>query len=139
VFLPVTLSLRSSRHLRLVLTAAHGLAGAAVLPLHLPTSVRLALLMVLAVSMLATLTRRESIEALRLGARGEIDVISKVGAGGTATILSENTVLPGLVVLVLRLDGRRRTLVLLPDGVEGDGFRRLRVWLATRARFNVSA
>jgi len=116
----------------------HALAGASVLSLHLPAPARLALVMALAVSLLAILARRESFAALGVTADGQLDVIAKVGAGGTATILPETTVFPGAVVLALRLEGRRHTLVLLSDSFEGDGFRQLRVWLATRARISAS-
>ncbi len=40
---------------------------------------------------------------------------------------------PGIVVLNFRLDsGWRRSLVLLPDAVDSETLRRLRVWLRTR-------
>ncbi|MEW6164363.1 MAG: protein YgfX [Pseudomonadota bacterium] len=137
--LPVTLALRPSRRLAIVLTVAHAAAGIAIYPLQLPAPLRIVLLALVLVSLFALLRRGLSIHALRLGARGELEAFTKVSAGGTATVLPETLVLPGMIVLALRLEDRRQTLVLLPDNMADGEFRRLRVWLGARARLRPAA
>lgn len=73
--------------------------------------------------------RRGRISALRLGLKGELEAVSKVGAHETATVLPSSTVLPGLIVLHLRLAGRNVALVLPADATGAAGHRQLRLWL----------
>ena len=60
-----------------------------------------------------------------------MEVLQRDGHWSPATVLRSSFVLPWLVVLHLRLEGRRLMLpvVLLPDSMGNDDFRRLRVWL----------
>lgn len=46
-------------------------------------------------------------------------------------LVDDVVVWPNLVILPFRENGRRTTLVLLPDSVAADDLRRLRVWLRT--------
>ncbi|CAG1000686.1 hypothetical protein RHDC4_03161 [Rhodocyclaceae bacterium] len=66
---------------------------------------------------------------MTLLADGRLEVEWADGGHHGAELLAGSTVLPWLVVLRLRVDGRRLSLALLPDGLEGDGHRLLRLWL----------
>lgn len=130
--LPITIVIQPSRQLVLLLSVAHALAMAVVLLLVLPWPARLALLALPAISLWRVLVRlrRQPLLELYLGAKGEL----KVGTGGTATLLPETAVLPGITLLAVRCDGKRHTHVLLPDAFpHPEDCRRLRVWLKTSA------
>jgi len=74
-----------------------------------------------------------AIAALELDADGRVAVAGPSGSWSAARVLDAAVPAPWLAVVVLRdaLD-RRRTAVVLPDGVDADAFRRLRVWLRWR-------
>jgi hypothetical protein len=128
VQLPVVIPVRSSRRWRALMLGAHAVAMVSVIPLDLSLALRLCLTALIGLSLYRVLTRPHEISRLSLGAKGEL----KVGAGGTAQILPETAVLPGMIVLVLRIEGKRQTLVLLADAFEPEDYRRLRVWLNWR-------
>lgn len=132
--LPLALTLRRSRRLALLLLALHLLAGAALLPLALPGAARAALAALVPASLCFShvALRRQEGCVLYLGARGALELASKVGARGTVTVDARTTLLPGLIVLVLRQEGRRIVLPLLADSLGDEGFRRLRLWLRAR-------
>ena len=138
--LPLSIPLLKSRQLLALMILSHGLAAGALLPLALPVTVRLALLGLVALSLFFTLyiQAHPPVVGLRLGSRGELEVERKVGAGGTAiqkAIIEPHTaILPGLIVLLLRCDGKRLALPLLPDSLDVDLNRQLRLWLQWRVR-----
>ncbi|MHB1360429.1 MAG: protein YgfX [Rhodocyclaceae bacterium] len=148
---PLAIPLRVSRRLVTLLALAHLLAIVAILPLMLAWPLRLAMIGLVVVSLVYFLGRhlRSVVVGLHLGAQGEIEVdvdvgasgwfgrpaeAPKVGAGGTATILPQTTVLPGVIVLRLRKGGRLLTLPLLPDSTGATAYRQLCVWLKWRAK-----
>ena len=135
--LPVTIPLRPSRRLALLLGMAHLAALAVAWPVALALPFKLLLATGIAASALYWLWRVRSPEvaALHLGRAGQIEVETKVGAREAATVLPQSTVLPGLVVLLLRRDGRRCALALpLPTDASGpQAHRRLRLWLKWQA------
>ncbi|GAB1393275.1 hypothetical protein MASR1M60_14380 [Rhodocyclaceae bacterium] len=126
--LPVVISVRSSYRWRVLMLGAHGVAMMSVIPLDLALALRLCLIALIGLSLYRVLTRPQEINQLSLGAKGQL----KVGAGGTAQILPETAVLPGMIVLVLRVEGKRHTLVLMADALDPEDYRRLRVWLNWR-------
>jgi hypothetical protein len=134
VHLPLALTLRRSRRLDFLLFALHLLAGAALLPLALPGAARAALAALVIVSLVASLIAQRQREGLvlHLGVRGAMELSTKVGARGTVTIDAYTTLLPGLIVLVLRQEGGRIVLPLLADSLGNEDFRRLRLWLRAR-------
>lgn len=139
---PILVSLRPSRQLAYLLAAAHVLAAVAVLTLHAAAWLKTGLLALLIASAFHSLRRvgQMPVSALHLDPRGECAITTKVGARETAILLSETTLLPGLIVLALDIAGRRHPLVLLPDSAPVDDLRRLRVWLRYRAgKVSVSA
>jgi len=132
VQLPLVIPVRSSRRWRALLWGAHAVAIASVLPLDLALAVQLCLVLLISLSLYRMLTRPQEITQLSLGARGELVLETKVGAGGTALILPETAVLPGMMVLLLRVEGKRTPLVLMADALDPEDYRRLRVWLNWR-------
>lgn len=73
----------------------------------------------------------QSITALEVGGKGEFRCFTRASAWCDAVVLGSSFVTPQLTVLNLRLPHRRlaQHVVLLPDALESDAFRRLRVWL----------
>ncbi len=132
--LPVVIAVRSSRRWRALLWGAHVVAIASVLPIDLAWAVRFCLMVLIGFSLYRTLTRPQQITQLSLGAKGELALETKVGAGGTAMILPETAVLPGMIVLALRVEGKRTPLVLMADALDPGDYRRFRVWLNWRAK-----
>lgn len=134
--LPLTIPLRVSRRLVTLLALAHLLAIVAILPLMLAWPLRLAMIGLVAVSLVYFLGRqlRLSITALHLGALGELEIETKVGAGETAAILPQTTVLSSVIVLRLRKSGQLLTLPLLPDSTGATAYRQLCLWLKWRAK-----
>lgn len=128
------ITIKPSRRLLFIEWAAYFLAAVAVLAAGLPTGTVVLLLAVLGMSLVYA--RRHSPAqsgVLMLHGDGRLE---KVGAGDTADELvlhPHTTMLPFLVVLLYRQNGRSGSLVLLDDScIEGD-FRRLRLWLRWRA------
>lgn len=85
------------------------------------------------------LTRPQEIAELRLGGKGDLMLRTNVGADKTALILPGTAVLPGMIVLLLRVEGKRTPLVLMADALQPDDYRRLRVWLNWRAKRSESS
>jgi hypothetical protein len=110
-----------------------------LVPLELPDALIVILFGLVALSLFLTLRqlRRQSVVMLHLGARGELEIEKKVGAGGTAmetAIIEPHTaILPGLIVLLLRCGAERIALPLLADSMGSDLNRQLRLWLQWRA------
>lgn len=104
------------------------MAVISVVSLDLAWAVRLCLVLLIGLSLYRVLLRSQQISQLSLGGKGEI----KVDAGETAQILPETAVLPGMIVLVLRIGGKRHTMVLMADALNPQDYRRLRVWLNWR-------
>ena len=76
---------------------------------------------------------RDSVRELRL--RPDGGVAWRAGDGGwhTTPEVSGGTLVPWLTVIGLKEDGRRlQPLLLLPDSLESDKLRELRVWLRWR-------
>lgn len=78
--------------------------------------------------------RRLPFAALRLEREGALSVIEPAGEAVEAQLLPDFVAHPWLVVLRLRVEGRRYALTLPPDALEKDAHRQLRVWLNWRAK-----
>ena len=78
----------------------------------------------------ARLKLARSYVAFRLESEHGITLIQRDGRHVTGTIVAGGVVAPLLVLLNIKQDGKgRRSLVLLPDSMNRDAFRRLRVAL----------
>jgi len=131
--LPVTISLRPSRRLALLLALAHLAALAIAWSISLAPSYKALLAAGIVASALHCLrrVRHPAVAALHLGKTGELEIETKVGVREMATVLPQTAVLPGLIVLLLRRGGRSRTMALpLPTDAAGHhAHRQLRLWL----------
>ena len=133
--------------LAVLVTVAHLGAMAMVLIVSPPGWTVLGMWSLLGVSLYHTLDH----DALRLGPRAvlrlelrgaDVAVLGlRNGASLRACRIRSCLVLPGLVVLALRCDGRvfSRGLVLLPDAVDAEALRALRVRLNLRASTGASS
>lgn len=128
----VILDLSPSRLLRRAMWLAHGAVFCTLLLAHPFTWQRNVLLLALAVHLWMALraAREAPIARLELDARARWHVSFCDGRGLAAELESAPWVSPFFTTVNLRCaDGLRRQVVLLPDMVDADGFRRLRVRL----------
>lgn len=122
------------------LAGMHGFAAALFWLAPLPHWLVVLLMAVLLGSAWHTLRRdgfrtlQHSLIALRLDADCRCEFQTRTGAWHEATLLGSSFVAPYLTVLNLKPAGGRlvKHLVILPDAVNGEDFRRLRVWLKWR-------
>ena len=131
---PLVLDLGPSRRLGRLLAAAHLAAAASLWLAHVPAIVQIALTAVLAARLARHLplhARRRhhaSVERLVWDAQGMWRLWLRDGRVYQAELLPAAYVQRFLAVLRFRCeDGRTRTAILLPDAVEPETFRRLRV------------
>ena len=128
--------LHPSRLLLAVLVAAHLGALAVVLVMPLAGWIKAVLVPVVLASMgyaiwrFALLRGRHTLVALKV-TRDGLEVETRAGVWLPTIVLGSTFVSPWLAVLHLRPQGRRFMVpvVLLPDALGHDEFRRLRVWL----------
>jgi len=134
--LPLTLPLRRSRRLTIMLAVAHALAAATALSLSLPWGLKIVLLTAIIASAwlsLVRLTGPNRICRLTLRDDGRLEFARVDGSCGEARLHPQTTVTAFLCVLLLRAQARVEALVLLPDALAAEDFRLLRLWLRWRA------
>jgi len=125
---PLAISVKPSRHLWVIQSAAHLAAAAAVLASSLPSWLAAMLLLLVGAS-LARMRRMSPLERLLLRGDGQLEVVGADGAASVARVHPHTLVLPFLVVLVYRQEGRVRSLTMLGDSLAPEDFRQLRLWL----------
>jgi toxin CptA len=130
--LPISVKLRPSRNLALLLVAMHAVALLIVSDLELVVWIKLALLLLIAIS--AWNCRKywhgaQRIILLSLRDKGALAYVRLNGATGDASVDRQSTVTPWLTVILLKSGKGLESLVLLPDALNPDDYRRLRVWL----------
>lgn len=127
---PLRIELRRSRRLALLIVLLHLLAAGCVGVLPWPVAARCLLVGIIGVSAWQAL-RPSGIIGLRLDERGELALVRPTGEPLFVSVLADSSVFTQLVVLRVRdeEDGRRRSLVLLPDSMPAEEFRLLRLWL----------
>jgi len=130
--LPISVKLRPSRNLALLLVATHAVALLVVSSLELLVWIKLVLLFPMAIS--AWNCRKywhgaEQIILLNLRDKGALAYVRMNGATGDASVHRQSTVTPWLTVILLKSGKGLESLVLLPDALNPDDYRRLRVWL----------
>ena len=134
--LPVTLTLRPSRRLALLLLAVHGGALVLVAAIALPVWIKLALLPAIFWSAWRALKRirgGQRIAFLMLRSDGRLDCTRCNDQVVEARIHPHTTVTPQLTVILLRIDKRIEPLVVLTDSLNAEEFRKLRLWLLWQA------
>ena len=130
-------ALRPSRALATILVAAHLAAAGAVVPLELPIGAKLALGALAATSLVHALRRyaflkgRTAARALELRSADEASLQTGDGTWHDARILTTTYVSARLGVVNLKVRGALlpRHVVILPDALDAEDFRRLRVRL----------
>lgn len=135
---PMNIGLHRSSFLGLALALTHALAVVAVLAPPWPAALKATLLAGIGVSAILAWRRRlQVVDRLRLLDDGRLEC-RLAGEEGfvEASLRGTATVHPWLTVVHLEIGGRRRAIVVLPDSMQTEDFRRLRVWLRWRAAFS---
>lgn len=132
--LPQIFHFRPSRWLAILLIASHVLVVASLPVLDFPLWELVALTLLLNLSYLlwreAGLRARDCCRSLSvLG--GDVELVLRNGKTVRVQPCADTVVTPWLTVLQLRAEptGARYRLVILPDSMDTEDFRRLRVWL----------
>ena len=130
------LKLQPSRYLTTILIVAHGAALAALLPLTLPAWSKVALAFLMLFSLMYHLRRDAWLSApssgIALKLEGDRVVLTTRGGEQlVGQVLRDSLVTPFITVLNVLPQGARfaRSLVVLPDSLDAESFRQLRVWL----------
>ncbi len=129
MFLPLELTLRPSRVWRAVLFASHALALLGVWLAVLPPGMQAALSVAVAVSLMWAWREFSSMpRGLRVAQSGQVELL--MSEWQSARIRGRPVVLPWLTSLELEIEGGKRCrIALLRDSTDGEGLRKLRVWL----------
>jgi toxin CptA len=136
----LTIAVGSSRYLAGLLAGMHGFAATMVWLAPMPLGFAVLLMSVFLGSAWHTLRRDgfrtlpHSLIALRLDADCRCEYQTRIGAWHEADLLGSSFATPHLTVLNLKPACGRlvKHLVILPDAVNAEDFRRLRVWLKWR-------
>lgn len=126
--LPLVVGIAPSRQLRAALGMLHLLAAVAVLLADLPPPWQAAAIVALGASLLSHWRRTAPPLVLRGKADGTLE-LRRDGEWLPVELAASSTVLPVLTVLHLKTGESRRHVVVLPDSLPPEDFRRLRVWL----------
>ena len=131
---PVSIELRRSRFLSLLLVLVHALTAGCVAVLPWTWPLRLFLLALVGASLWHAL-RPHVIVALCIYSRDRLDCLLADGTWAVHSIQPDSTVFDQLIVLRLRVgeEKRIRHLTLLPDQMSAEQFRVLRLWLRWHA------
>jgi toxin CptA len=127
---------KSSRYLMALLIAVHFVAIIALVPLALPVWARMGLMLVLVVNF-SYLLRRDILLNLPSSCAGlslekdSMGIINRNGERLPCKVLNNSLVTPAITVINVLPQGARfaRAAVILPDGLDAESFRQLRVWL----------
>jgi toxin CptA len=133
---PIRLDFKPSRRLLLALgfAAPVAITVLAILPVSL-------WIKLLAISVVVSMASYHILDAMQrlprscvslsLDTKGAWQLVTRDGNRYDATILASSFVAPYMTILNCSLTGRwlQYHIVILPDAVDGDAFRRLRVWL----------
>ena len=128
---------KSSKRLALLLSVGHLAAIALVWPLAVPLWLKLGLSLALSLSLVffirrdALLIARDSIVTVDLYEDGSCALQTQAGEWQDCALLDSSVISPYLTILNLKSESRWqvRYATLLPDSLEAEDFRRLRVWL----------
>lgn len=134
--------LRPSRQLAILLSLAHGTAAGVFWPLALPVMIKVTVTLLLAGSLYYYLRRYvwlispQAIISLRLTGKNTCSIWLLTNNRVDCLIHASTFVASYMTVLCLKTDQTawRRTVVILPDGIDTEKFRQLRVWLRWKWR-----
>ncbi len=129
-------NLQPSIYLTIVLVASHGAVLAVLVPLALPLWAKILLVLLVLVSLLYHLWHDAWLLALSSNKTLLLDgdmilLVARNGDRVTARILADSLVTPFLTVLNVLPQGKylARSVIILPDSLDAESFRQLRVWL----------
>ncbi|QOJ08495.1 protein YgfX [Nitrosomonas sp. H1_AOB3] len=133
----LSIQLQPSSRLAVLLSLAHCTAAGVFWPLALPVVVKLIITLLLAGSLYyylrryAWLTSPRSIVALHLTGRNSCRMKAHADEYIDTVVDTSTFVAPYMTVLCLRKERTKHyyTVVILPDSIDANSFRRLRVWL----------
>jgi len=131
------ISIKPSRRLALVLCAAHAAAAGAVLIVEFPIWLKIVLVLIIGASCgvylygTALLLSSTAVVGLEISDDGVLSFQMRCGEWCTGRLLGSSFVSPHLTVLNIGIEGKffARHVVILPDCVDAEDFRRLRVRL----------
>jgi toxin CptA len=132
--LPLVASIDGSRQLRSLLAFVHLCGAVAIFLTSLPLPLQWTGLLLLTISMALYWRQNQQIR-VRGNQNGKFEVWLS-GKWCVASIDSSSVIWPGLTVVRFATESERlhRHLVILPDSLPKEDFRRLRVWLRWRSR-----
>ena len=133
----IRIELKSSRILAAILTAAHAAAAVLVMLLAVPLVLKLTAIAALAASLAWTVRKNAllrscgSVTGIEIASDDTLSVRRRTGDWVPCAALGTTYVAGFVVILnVKELEGRRvQHAVVLPDSIDAEDFRRLRVWL----------
>ena len=131
------ITLRPSRILAAILVIAHGAAIAAVALAGMPLWLQLIAIAALAASLMFEISHTvllrapDAVVALEIAADDALSIQTRRGDWIRCEVLGSTYVTYFLAILNLKEQGsgRVKRAVILPDSIDGEDFRRLRVWL----------
>jgi toxin CptA len=134
------ISVRPSVLIAVAVSIVHVAAAVLLWIVPVPVTVKAALTLAVAVSLIyfmardAALHAARSIVALELREDGGIACQTRNGAWLECVLLGSSYVSPGMTVVNLQARGwlGYRRVILVPDNVDAEDFRRLRTWLRWR-------
>lgn len=108
---------------------------------NIPASIKTAGILVLGASLafylwrIALLRSPQSIVAIEIGDGDKVAFQTRSGRWHAGRLLGTSFVSPGLTILNLSPDDARltRSVVIVPDNVQSEDFRQLRIWLRWKA------
>ena len=129
--------LQPSYYLAVLLGLAHAAAGLVLWPLALPLGVKVVIVILLIVSLIyyvrkdALLTAQDAIVALTLTDEMSCTLTTNSGQSIACSLSDSTFAAPYLTVINLQPVDRffMRSVVILPDSMDVEEFRRLRIWL----------
>lgn len=138
----LSITLRPSYLLALLLVVMHALALASTWLVPLVLAAKIGTAVVLTSSLALSLQQhvwragKRSVHAIRLNGECDMSLQRQDGVWLEVTLLPSSFISPYLTVLNLSLEGERRArhVVILPDAMDAEQFRQLRVWLRWRCK-----
>ena len=138
----LSITLRPSYLLALLLVAMHALAVVSAWLVPLVLAAKFGVAAVLASSLVLSLRQhvwragKRSVRAIRLTGECDMSLQGQDGVWLETAILPSSFISPYLTVLNLSIEGEKRArhVVILPDVVDVEQFRQLRVWLRWRCK-----
>jgi toxin CptA len=129
-------NLQPSVYFTIALIASHGVALAVLAPLALPLWARILLASFVIISLLYHIWHDAWLLALSSNKTLLVDgdmvqLVARNGDQVTARVLADSLVTPYITVLNVLPQGSylTRSIIILPDSLDAESFRQLRVWL----------